>query len=106
MSAAYATSPDGLDWSWHGTVLRGRPGRLDARGARLTVVLSAAAPRTTAAPALRRTGSSAPASPTWDGTRVHTGAEPVADVRYLEVVPLPGGAHRIYCEARLPDREP
>jgi hypothetical protein len=29
--------------------------------------------------------------------------EPVADVRYLEVLPLPGGGHRIYYEARLPD---
>ena len=28
---------------------------------------------------------------------------PVADVRYLEVLPLPGGGHRIYYEARLPD---
>ena len=36
MSSAYATSDDGLDWKWHGTVLAGRPGCWDARGARLT----------------------------------------------------------------------
>jgi hypothetical protein len=30
-------------------------------------------------------------------------SRPVADVRYLEVLPLPGGATRIYYEARLPD---
>lgn len=29
--------------------------------------------------------------------------EPVADVRYLDVVPLRGGGYRIYYEARLPD---
>jgi hypothetical protein len=28
---------------------------------------------------------------------------PVADVRYLEVLALPSGGHRIYYEARLPD---
>src|SRR4029453_5082219 len=40
MVTAYPTSPDGLRWAWHGTVLTGRPGRWDARGARLTSVLA------------------------------------------------------------------
>ena len=31
------------------------------------------------------------------------GTTPVADVRYLDVLPLPGGGYRIYYEARLPD---
>ncbi|WP_406673155.1 hypothetical protein WBK31_23710 [Nonomuraea sp. N2-4H] len=39
MSTAYATSDDGLTWRWHGTVLTGRPGAWDARGAGLTAVL-------------------------------------------------------------------
>src|SRR4029453_727470 len=39
MSSAYATSDDGWTWDWHGTVLSARPGRWDARGARLTTVL-------------------------------------------------------------------
>ena len=61
MSTAHATSQDGLDWAWHGTVLRGRAGLWDARDA------------------------------------------PVADARYLDVLPLADGAHRIYYEAPLPD---
>ena len=39
MNTAYATSADGLSWEWHGTVLEGRPGTWDARGARITAVL-------------------------------------------------------------------
>src|SRR3990170_3067259 len=39
MTTAYATSADGVEWSWHGTVLSPRPGTWDARGARLTAVL-------------------------------------------------------------------
>jgi hypothetical protein len=39
MTTAYATSADGLDWDSHGTVLAGRPGSWDARGARVTTVL-------------------------------------------------------------------
>src|SRR5215207_9639967 len=39
MTTAYATSNDGLEWDWQGTVLSGRPGMWDARGARLTTVL-------------------------------------------------------------------
>jgi hypothetical protein len=39
MNSAYATSADGHSWDWHGTVLEGRPGTWDARGARVTTVL-------------------------------------------------------------------
>jgi hypothetical protein len=39
MTTAYATSGDGVTWDLHGTVLAGRPGRWDARGARVTAVL-------------------------------------------------------------------
>src|SRR5436189_185643 len=39
MTTAYATSADGVGWEWHGTALAGRPGRWDARGARVTAVL-------------------------------------------------------------------
>lgn len=40
MSTAYDTSPDGLAWTRRSTVLAPRPGRWDARGARVTDVLS------------------------------------------------------------------
>src|SRR5215218_10010055 len=39
MTSAYATSADGLDWEWRGTVLSPSPGTWDARGARLTAIL-------------------------------------------------------------------
>ena len=38
MRTDYATSPDGLDWTWRGTALAPRPGEWDARGARVTAV--------------------------------------------------------------------
>jgi hypothetical protein len=40
MTTQYATSPDGLDWSWRGTALAGRSGAWDARGVRVTAVLA------------------------------------------------------------------
>lgn len=39
MTTDYATSPDGIDWTWQGTVLAGRPGEWDARGVRVTSVV-------------------------------------------------------------------
>jgi hypothetical protein len=104
MTTAYATSTDGLEWTWHGTVLTGRPGAWDARGARVTSVLpdgrASYDGRATAAENwFERTGLAAPA-----GTGLAAGPDgPVADVRYLEVLALPGGGTRIYYEARLPD---
>jgi hypothetical protein len=106
MTTAYATSADGLDWEWHGTVLAPRPGTWDARGARLTVVLpdgrAAYDGRATKEENwFERTGL---ARLTGEPGRLEqTGDEPVADVRYLDVLPLPGGGYRIYYEARLPN---
>jgi hypothetical protein len=96
MNSAYATSVDGLDWDWHGTVLEGRPGTWDARGARVTTVL---------ADGRMAYDGRATADENWfEKTGLTENRdEPVADVRYLEVLPLPGGGQRIYYEARLAD---
>jgi hypothetical protein len=106
MTTAYATSADGLAWNWHGTALTGRPGRWDARGARVTVVLpdgrAAYDGRATKEENFfertglaRREGAS--------GRLVQAQDEPVSHVRYLDVLPLPGGGYRLYYEAPLPD---
>jgi hypothetical protein len=106
MSTSYATSADGLDWTLHGTVLGARPGRWDARGARLTAILpgghAAYDGRATKEENwFERTGLATldPAT----GIYVADDGGPVADVRYLEVLPLADGRARIYYEARLPD---
>jgi hypothetical protein len=39
MESRYATSNDGLSWTWHGVALAPRPGEWDARGVRITSVL-------------------------------------------------------------------
>jgi hypothetical protein len=38
MTTEYATSPDGIAWTWQGTALSGRPGEWDSRGTRVTAV--------------------------------------------------------------------
>ncbi|MEV0203321.1 hypothetical protein [Nonomuraea sp. NPDC050691] len=110
MSTAYATSEDGLTWEWHGTVLTGRPGAWDARGARLCAVLPDGRACYDGRASreenwFERTGLAAPAGGD-GGTPLLVPIEdsPVVDVRYLDVLPLPGGGHRIYYEARLPDQ--
>ncbi|HEV2782716.1 MAG TPA: hypothetical protein VGX25_25270 [Actinophytocola sp.] len=104
MTTAYATSADGLTWTWHGTVLTGRAGHWDARGARLTSVLpdgrASYDGRATAEENwFERTGLAVPSG---DGL-VADPDSPVIDVRYLDVLALPDGRTRIYYEARLPD---
>ena len=106
MTTAYATSEDGLDWTWHGAVLRGRAGSWDARGARVTAVLAdgRAAYDGRASKEenfAERTGLAvATGGP---GALVQSGAAPVSEARYLDVVPLPGGGHRLFYEAPLAD---
>ena len=104
MTTAYATSTDGLAWEWHGTVLAPRAGHWDARGARVTAVLADGRAfydgrATREENFAERTGV---AEPYRGGLRA-TGDGPVADVRYVDAVALPGGGHRLYYEAPLPD---
>jgi hypothetical protein len=107
MTTAYATSRDGLEWEWHGTVLAPRPGMWDARGARITTVLpdgrAAYDGRATKEENwFERTGL-ARLTGNRPGELEQAGEEPVGDYRYLDVLPLPGGGYRIWYEARLPD---
>jgi hypothetical protein len=107
MSTAYASSADGLEWTWHGTVLSGRPGAWDARGARLTTLLPGGwvaydGRRNAAENWFERCGLAR----TDGGTPTRYEAldrEPVADLRYLDAVTLDDGAVRLYYEHRLPD---
>jgi hypothetical protein len=106
MSTLYATSEDGIVWHLHGTVLAGRAGQWDARGARVTAVLpdgrASYDGRATAEENwYEQTGL---AVPTGDGARLRAvGDGPVADLRYLDVLPLPTGGYRLYYEARRTD---
>lgn len=107
MTTAYATSADGVTWRWHGTVLAPRPGTWDQRGARLTAVLpdGRAAYDGRASKEenwFERTGL-ARLTGHRPGELEQVSDDAVADVRYLDVVPLPGGGCRIWYEARLPD---
>jgi hypothetical protein len=103
MHTRLATSDDGLAWTWRATVLSGTPGSWDARGARVTAVLPdgrvAYDGRATAQENFaERSGVARP-----DGDLLRADREgPVADVRYLDVVPADGG-FRLYYEAPLPD---
>ena len=105
MTTAYATSKDGLEWEWHGTVLGPRSGMWDERGARLTTVL----PDGGAAYDGRATKEEnwferiGLARHVGDG-RIEAANDAAAyDARYLDVLALPGGGYRIWYEARLPD---
>jgi hypothetical protein len=106
MVTRYATSTDGLAWTWRGTALTGRPGAWDARGARVTAVLAdgRAAYDGRASKEenfAERTGVAVPAGQ--PGALAASGDAPVADVRYLDVVSLGDGGFRLYYEAPLSD---
>jgi hypothetical protein len=114
MTTEHATSPDGVDWTWQGTALRGTDGSWDARGVRFaTVVLDG--PRTWALYDGR-----ASAAENWeertglavasDGRFTAVGDEPLVQsphspfgLRYCDVVPLPGGGARWFYEATRDD---
>jgi hypothetical protein len=119
MTTDYATSPDGIRWSWHGPVLSGRAGQWDARGVRVSAVLPAGDTIEAAY------DGRATAEQNWEElTGLATGSlgpdgrfgpltalagDPVRSpfggggVRYLSVVPLPDGSTRIYYEVTRAD---
>jgi len=115
MTTEYATSPDGLAWTWQGTALSGTPGCWDARGTRVTSVVFG--PGTVMA---YYDGRASASENFEERTGVATGTDPVAlnaledgpaassphlggGLRYLDVVPLPDGRHRLYYEMTQAD---
>jgi hypothetical protein len=106
MSTAYATSEDGLQWCWRGTVLAGRPGMWDARGARVTSVLSDGRASYDGRASKEENFSERTGLARWDeasGRLVAHSAEPISNARYLDAVALPQGGHRLFYEAPLAD---
>jgi hypothetical protein len=110
MDTQYASSADGIDWTWHGPALRPRPGEWDARGARVAAVrfgrdgvTAYYDGRATAEQNCEeRTGVATGASPQ---ALTAVGSEPIAEsaapglgLRYLTVVDLGDGRERIYYE--------
>lgn len=123
MVTMYATSQDGVDWIWEGTVLEGRPGKWDARGVRVTAV--AVGPDTVTAYYdgranadenwYERTGV---AVGSWETTRsgrrigkfTAEGEDPAVvsphsphTFRYVTFIDLPDGNRRFYYEAARED---
>jgi hypothetical protein len=115
MVTDYATSSDGLDWTWHGTALSGRPGHWDARGTRIsavwqnrgTVVAFYDGRASAAENYEERTGIATGSDPV---SLAALGADPAAEspyagrgLRYLDILELPGAGHRLYYEMTRPD---
>lgn len=116
MTTDYATSPDGIAWTWHGPALTPRPGEWDARGVRVAAVrftedgvLAYYDGRATAEQNYEeQTGLAFGTSP---GSLTAVGSEPVAvpagtgtgGLRYLDIVDLGDGRERLYYELTRPD---
>ncbi|MGK5555149.1 hypothetical protein ACSNOI_26390 [Actinomadura kijaniata] len=115
MVTDYATSPDGLEWTWHGTALRRRPGAWDARGVRISAVrfdggsvVAAYDGRATAAENYEeRTGIAVGGDPRsltalgsapWAASPHHGGG-----LRYLDFLPEGDGRYRLFYEVTRAD---
>ena len=115
MTTEYATSADGLHWTWQGTALSGTPGDWDSRGTRVTDVRWQDGLVTA-----YYDGRASAAENYEERTGVATGTDPAAlatraggpfaqsphgarGLRYLDIVDLPDGRTRLYYEMTQPD---
>jgi sucrose-6-phosphate hydrolase SacC (GH32 family) len=119
MTTEYATSPDGVHWTWRGTALAPRPGEWDARGVRVSSVrvdgdeiTVAYDGRATAGENWEERTGVARGRRTADGSFGPLTAEereplgsPYAPngLRYLSLVTMPDGTERLYYEATRED---
>jgi hypothetical protein len=119
MTTEYATSPDGVRWTWRGTALTPRPGEWDARGVRVSSVQVDGDEITVAYDGRATAGEN------WEertgvarGRRLPDGGfgpltaeerEPLGSpyapngLRYLSLVTMPDGSRRLYYEATRED---
>lgn len=115
MTTDYATSADGIEWTWHGHALTPRPGEWDSRGVRVSAV------RFTSAGVVAYYDGRASAAENYEertGVAVGDGPEaltatssaPVGappdgrgGLRYLDIVDLGNGRERWYYEVTRPD---
>jgi hypothetical protein len=119
MTTEYATSPDGVHWTWRGTALAPRPGQWDARGVRVSSVQVDGDEITVAYDGRATAGEN------WEertgvarGRRLPDGRfgpltaeerEPLGSpyppngLRYLSMVTMPDGTRRLYYEATRED---
>lgn len=114
MSSAYLTSSDGLAWTRHGTVLEPTPGSWDARGARVTTVLShdplvvlydgrpTAEDNWHETTSVARVDATGVLRPAPDAPVLRSPASDGA-MRYAAAVPQPDGTTRFYVEVARPD---
>ena len=116
MSTDYASSSDGIDWTWHGQALVGRPGEWDQRGVRVSAVrfqpgqiVAYYDGRASAAQNFdERTGIATGVVPTAltqavGAGPVGTGPDGLGGLRYLDIVDLRDGRERWYYEITRPD---
>src|SRR5262249_21048896 len=114
MATDYATSADGVAWTWHGTALAPRTGEWDARGVRVTAVrftgdgvMAFYDGRASAAQNCEeRTGIAAgpgPGALSALGTSwVAESSDPGYGLRYMTVVNLADGRERLYYDPTNP----
>ena len=115
MITDYATSADGLEWTWHGHALTPRPGEWDSRGVRVSAVRFTPAGvvayydgRASAAENYEeRTGVAVGDTPdalaATDAAPVGASPDGTGGLRYLDIVDLGNGRERWYYELTRPD---